>query len=335
MNQFDLLQLILQCCFKNLIPGILTKLVIQDNSYYSSGFFEATGNPNDLHPGTSRLDLPPEQFEALLLGIRVLRLDGIFPCWTSQAYRGLVELRLTRTGFVGDPIPQSTLYEVLARNPLLRRLEFDLRIEGQQFGGTNADEPPVCLENLEVLKLGPRTCTRLGIFLGLLGPGSTALQLTIYRASNSVSLLQEDEVTRFFQHQRILRLRINSLYPYRCSHVSELLCQTPHLQVLVLDGLFDQQAFYSPPTFHHPSSTLDVLYMLNCRTSLTSLGKLVSDHPARKLVLSTSHIFYGDESSPASDEKVRAELQSLCPFIEHIDISREVPIPIKESDWLE
>ncbi|KEP45377.1 F-box-like domain protein, partial [Rhizoctonia solani 123E] len=87
--------------------------------------------------------------EAVLLSIKVMRLHACYPFWTSKAYYGLVELRLTpRTADV--PISEAHLCDILQASPGLRILEFALKIVDFLPEGTTI---PVRLDCLEVLNI--------------------------------------------------------------------------------------------------------------------------------------------------------------------------------------
>ncbi|KAG8727767.1 hypothetical protein FRC11_012492, partial [Ceratobasidium sp. 423] len=86
-----------------------------------------------------------QHLEELLLPITILRLDSIYPHWTSKAFHGpgLVELRLNPFN-KSLVIHESQLVTILADSPQLHVLELGIHIDF-------ADTPlaPTALHNLK------------------------------------------------------------------------------------------------------------------------------------------------------------------------------------------
>ncbi|KAH7333597.1 hypothetical protein B0J17DRAFT_721473 [Rhizoctonia solani] len=182
------------------------------------------------------LDLPRDTIDALLLPVPVLTLNGFFPFWTSKAYHGLTELRLSGkslTGLISEP----TVSAILKSSPHLRVLKFDLSMN-TDFDFTVDNNPPELvpispapLKDLEVLIVGLVREDSLTRFLRLVAPGPKPLTLTPHCAVEPLHF-SHSEIQKFFSRSNVVSLctsRFSGL-----EQVSELLSLAPSPQVLAL-----------------------------------------------------------------------------------------------------
>ncbi|KAL5633005.1 hypothetical protein ACGC1H_003483 [Rhizoctonia solani] len=186
--------------------------------------------------GSWALDITNSKLDDALFPVTVLKLDKIFPCWTSRAYHGLAELRL-----VGwDPARESMqlkeqqLVEILESSPALRTLHFGLEITP----AANA-LPPVELKELEVLRVQVDSLKSQQAFLRLLSPGAKPLQMSVeHKSPGPVSPPSrvEDEFHKFIRRSNITKLFIDSRGDAKL-YLSNFLQLLPNLCVLILRGI--------------------------------------------------------------------------------------------------
>ncbi|CAE6342079.1 unnamed protein product [Rhizoctonia solani] len=157
-------------CFlnENTTPGRLTMLDVSIKGTARVFFIEATGRKQ--YGDSLTLDMPTYRLNELLLPVTTLRIDRIYPPWTSKAYYGLLDLRI-RTIY---SIRESKLVSILIHSPQLRVLEISNQID---FTGTPL--APVALHSLEILITHNPSYSDLGRFLRLLDTGSRPLFLSI------------------------------------------------------------------------------------------------------------------------------------------------------------
>lgn len=331
----------LEDCFRNLVPSTFTKLTITDAGRYTPNFFIASDSSGDADSEDSeddylRLRLPHQRFEDLLMSVTNLRLDGLFPRWTSQVYHGLVELHLTSTRSPDFQILESELRGILAFSPMLRIIEFGLEITvppSENRGDWQL--PPVYLGSLEILNLSSLNYHQLEPFLKLLDPGPKPLQLTVAYHDNMSRPVQEDGVVKFFKRSRITNLRAMGFDQSPRVRFNELLNhrQFPHLQVLVLEEFGNwrgPQSFKDPPKRGALSrdSRLDVLCLLHCQLELADIRWLVEEHSPQLLVLWRVEVYRNQEYLLSTETQI--ELSRLGPAVKIL--RSEDPNPIENWD---
>ncbi|KAH7335639.1 hypothetical protein B0J17DRAFT_667197 [Rhizoctonia solani] len=214
----------------------LTKLVLRSNSDYCNNFlvpnsFDTTMTEEDLWP--LELDSTEEDIERSFTLITVLYLRGIFPLWSSAAYRGLVDLRLLSTG-TWSHIREAELIAILSSSPGLKILHFGLEIR-------DATPPirrvnPVKLQDLQVVKIFPdidimtRTTLCPGSLLQLLAPGTKPLRLSFegFYIHDAPTL---NELERFLTRSRVTRLYTQAVLP----PLNLLLRHSNNMEQVVLD----------------------------------------------------------------------------------------------------
>ncbi|CAE6406636.1 unnamed protein product [Rhizoctonia solani] len=212
----------------------LTKLVLSSHHYHFNSFIYAMEfDPSELDDDIMdfALDLATDQIEAAFAPITVLYVRGIFPLWTSVAYSGLVDLRLTSTD-EWSKIQEISLIAILQSSPGLRILHFGLKIHNLS---TNAEQmPPVYLQDLQVIKIFPNngetTALCPGSVLRLLAPGSKPLRLSF--GSEHIP----DAITMIGFEKFLLRAKVERFYARTTfPQMQTLLRHAPHLELVVFD----------------------------------------------------------------------------------------------------
>ncbi|KAG8763609.1 hypothetical protein FRC11_000547 [Ceratobasidium sp. 423] len=309
-------------------PGILTKLVTNDADRF--GFF-TTGAERNLVDSSLGVDIWHSELEEIFAPIRVLNLTGLFPRWTSQAYCGLVELRLypaySSQSEYDNPgtIPESQLVTILSASPGLRLLHFDLHIT-DRVGDDGLAPRRACLTELEVLEADPgyedNSFDVIESLLRLLEPGPKPLYLTIFNhGSWDITEPSPAETRAFFT-----RSNVTKFYATHIPRFLELLPSLPHLKVLILSEQTHQLPSPPPTPSDQPSSDrqvayprLDMCYLLNCELQLDELLLLVRGCRPRILILYHNRFHRDDSQERVDMATIEKELSDICPDIRVTD----------------
>ncbi|CUA75220.1 hypothetical protein RSOLAG22IIIB_11572 [Rhizoctonia solani] len=185
--------------------------------------------------GSWGLDITNPQLDEVLSPVTVLKLDKIFPCWTSKAYHGLVELRLVAWDPARESIQvkEQQLVAILKASPALQTLHFGIEI-------TPAAKtyPPVQLKELEALHVQVDSLKSQQTLLRLLSPGARPLQMSIdHKSPGAVSPPSRgDEFHKLIRRSNIVKLFIDSRNDAKL-HLPTFLALLPNLCVLVLRGI--------------------------------------------------------------------------------------------------
>lgn len=258
---------VLDTFFLNCTPGTLNRLAITDRTVTRPhGFLTVADSKyttTSLGGLSLEIDIPQRQLEDLLFPITVLRLDGVYPYWTSQAYSGLVELRATCTSPSEISITEFQLVGILSNCPELRILCYDLQV--MELSSGRVVPEPVHLNDLEVLLLKCSDFSQQEALLRLLLPGSKPLQMSTKFSSVALPTSNGDKFTRFFQRSNITHLYIeatsNGAYPW----FDDLLRLLPNLQALTLCNFSLIQTFKaSHCEVVIPRLRLDTLRLKRC-----------------------------------------------------------------------
>ncbi|CAE6369852.1 unnamed protein product [Rhizoctonia solani] len=261
---------ILGLCFRH--RPALTKLVLRSEAGYSNNFLVADSFDTTMTVDfwLLELDCTEEDIESCFAHITVLHLRGVFPIWSSNAYHGLVDLRLLSTGTWSD-IREAELIIILQSSPGLRIVHFGLEIR---------DETPatqqvtlVNLPDLQFVNIFPDidVTTRItispGSLLRLLAPGTKPLQLSFegFYLQDGGTLT---EVERFFARSQVTQFYTRSVLP----PPNLLLSYSAHLERVILDY------------FDSVSQDLLLLSWLNVNKS-ASLPRLKSLHITNSALL--------------------------------------------------
>ncbi|KAG8730665.1 hypothetical protein FRC11_006158, partial [Ceratobasidium sp. 423] len=236
---------VLRSGFKHWQPGQLTRFALSDRNTHSvcklgdecfkssAHWFlfprTTTGQAINSHGNTICLDVDLQHFEDLLVPVKVLELDFIYPFWASKAYHGLVELRLTGPRQLTTIITTQQLADILESSPELRVLHFGLEVSL-----TEASPQPVHLRDLEALILHSHHYDTQQAVLKLIAPGQKPLQMsTMYNGPQLQCIPTQfhDEFCQFFRRSSISQLEVYAIeLPVRLPNLLALL---PNLQTLI------------------------------------------------------------------------------------------------------
>lgn len=308
-------QSVLWSCFANCVPGTLTQLTLSNNSRNDTHiFFEAAGNP--ANPSSLLLDLP--HLEDTLLRVTTLRLDQVFPYWTSKAYHGLVELHLLASTWETD-IPESQLVQILSSSPELRVFHFGgLRVRDRLPRG--ALPVPINLKSLEVLNLKATDCDRHGDLLRWLSPASSPLQLTLYFTPDAGSLLG-DAFISFYARSNITELNLLKGDTSTLS-LRSLLALLPKLRILRLDDFkLEEESNGLPghdgPLPHCPPE-LDAMHIRNCIIYLNELQWVAKTHSIHTITVYRGWFylqFEGVLTPVRTEDTPESHLSGIAPVV--------------------
>ncbi|CAE6478553.1 unnamed protein product [Rhizoctonia solani] len=260
-----------------------------------------------------------------LAPVTVLRATGLYPIWTSKAYHGLVELRLSRGGssyYGGISISEKHLRGILVASPALRILEYSIAIVEVRSNRT-----PVPLDHLESLNVLEMPSAQLGIFWRLLAPGSKPIQLAIHNDDSAfLHLLQNEGGRSFFARSNVTSIYAKSL-GYTCLSLLPDLC--PHLKTLVLDGLAVALS-YRWPTLETqidsctPHTQLEKLAIVGGFVDNDALPKLVDKFPALRNLSLWRCIYFPEFRAVQS-----GDTSNLVSTYLHVEVVDQDPV----HDW--
>ncbi|KAF8671517.1 hypothetical protein RHS04_08275 [Rhizoctonia solani] len=300
---------LLSAVLKNATLGSLTRLAISlENTLPGSTsqhyFMEGNGGDEDHSGGSlasrgniASISVSQSDLEALLLSVISLELKGIYPRWTSQAYRGLVELRLNT--YNGVSMPETSLRAILSSSPGLRRLDFGLKITRTPL---DLDYPPVLLSELETLVTGQRGLEELGLFLRMINPGSRPLAVYLDKPGRCSShpdiprVPFNSHIEAFFARTNVERLSIAGTYNY--SQVIELLGLVPRARMLLLNGLcLGNIKSNACMEFSGPHLSLESFYLLNGAVIAQHfLASLIQWHRIQRFIVAEDSKVIGPDS---------------------------------------
>ncbi|KDN36941.1 hypothetical protein RSAG8_10475, partial [Rhizoctonia solani AG-8 WAC10335] len=206
--------------FNSCTPGVLTTLVA--NLRRGQKYYLDTGISTELYAISLVIGIPRERLEEVLLGIKVLRLRYLYPNWASNAYQGLVELRLQ--SIKPHQFTESQLVEALRQSPGLRILECAARPASPLDGDERIQ--PIPLIDLEVVNLGYNASKVVEEIVRWLAPGPKPLQFLI-TDTGSVG----PSLSAFFARSNVTRVYSLEYNPGNALHMVRYL---PRLQSIVL-----------------------------------------------------------------------------------------------------
>ncbi|CAE6499922.1 unnamed protein product [Rhizoctonia solani] len=234
-------------CLEYCVPGKLTQLTLKfqsDRDHLPDVSNDRFLRPNDgktmgNHVGQRAswsVSLSNPQLDDILSPVTVLKLDKVFPYWTSKAYHGLVELHLISWELATNSI-QITEHqpgEIFRSSPALKILHFGIEITPAQ-----TPYPPVQLEDLEELQLQVDGIQSQQAILRLLTPGLKPMQMHIeYEPPQDDEKLPsstEDELQRFLGRSNITQLFLDS--HSLLLDMPAFIQLVPNLEILILRHL--------------------------------------------------------------------------------------------------
>ncbi|KAF8699890.1 hypothetical protein RHS03_06725, partial [Rhizoctonia solani] len=282
-----LLSSIIRASLPRTMPGVLTKLDINDHSVRTISNF--TENSDGLAgwtlPTPENFDMSQHSLDNILRSIKVLRLSGQFFPWTSPAYRGLVELHLrcTRPQYGHRPSIRITqLREILLASPGLRVFYFNINISQD----VTIALPPVPLPELEVINLRGLKRSLYDLLLPLLSPAQKPLQMTIQTQRVVPSTLYCFALISFFRRTNVTSLYVvNRLASYPQLPLDMLVLESPaSLNTL---GLERFHVTGPEPSRRHSRPIcrmkLNHLYLRKCAVDIYALENIAETFPIETL----------------------------------------------------
>ncbi|KEP50430.1 putative F-box-like domain protein [Rhizoctonia solani 123E] len=287
-------------------PKALTKFVMRyglqmltsDITYCGPKSCDASKRARD-----SLLNFPSRQIEDLLAPVKILHLYGVAPRWSSKAYCGLSDLRLSLSAYGMFIIDQSRFITILKSSPALQILHFDLDISLSSPMQDNVT--PVDLPDLQVLKLsrsllgGSGKRTWVEDFLPLLVPGAKPFHLWIdSQADQHISAMQELE--KFFARSKIVRF----YYADRSGPppINTILRHGSYLKVLLLHRQGYECGGYPIPSNHLvkqvPQMHLTSLHLIGYRIYVDFLRDMLDLCPGGVVLYNVPDVASGSVESP-------------------------------------
>jgi hypothetical protein len=300
---------VLSSCLAGCVPGTLTQLSLLNEGYQTyENFLEDAKNPYNF--GSQFLNLSQQDFEALLLSTTVLRLRGMYPHWTSQAYHGLVELRLCSFMYPPARITQSQLVGILTSSPGLRVFHLGLDLMDDKSSMT-----PIRLDDLEEVNFMSLNRSQLATCFQLLAPGAKPLQVF----ANDPDMGKTVEVKQFFARSNVAKLQIRSTpTSWNSVILDQLSSLSPHLHVLTLQNFDFGESFESATNLgnHYNLITpfsLNSLHLLFCVVDINKLLPVVKRYSIQTLVFWSCR--FSHEQSDG--RKLQKALSDICPVVKY------------------
>ncbi|KDN36602.1 hypothetical protein RSAG8_10705, partial [Rhizoctonia solani AG-8 WAC10335] len=246
-------------------------------------------------------------FDRVLASVTTLRLNGFYPFWTSQAYHGLIELRLIRGALRPDNavISEDDLIGIIRASPALRILQFSLTIV--QTLSAEPLVPPISLEHLELLNVAGMAPNELGTLLRWVALGPKSLRLAINLDSDCSSdtawlRLPDNEVTSFFARSHVSKIYTEHGDYKTMFHLLDL---CPRLKTLAW-------ALYL-------TSRLGVLIDAQGSVNTTPMLNIISGSPALQRIIFWKCYYYDGQSSKLLCVDNLEVMVGLGPVVQIID----------------
>jgi hypothetical protein len=263
--------------------------------------------------------------ETVLLSIKKMYLHAFYPFWTSKAYHGLIELRLTpRTSIVS--ISEYHFRGILQASPGLRILEFALEIVNALPEGS---VPPIRLDYLEVLNIRLMKHIFVPTLFGAIVPGSHPLQLSLSSAPNEgdprLPLHTSSAIYNFFTRANVVVLHTND---FDKDEIVGILQLCPHLRTFSWEGYNASSEPESDELISH--QRLQSLYMIQCEVELDVFPRWINLPALESLVFYRCAFYQDGESEDRIDERnVHLRLPGINPTMTFIEFNMPNPI----EDW--
>lgn len=304
-------------CFATAEPGTLKQLCISaypSNDLSPRAFLEGTETSKNAE--NLSVALPEQLLGDLWRPITILHLSELYPYWTSQAYHGLVELRLTPFGTAAPPMTELQLARILKSSPRLRILHLNINItESPLIDDTLV---PVRLDDLRTLNVSLMEHNELGILLRMLAPGSKSLDMTLALPIKARALDPnlKNEIRGFFARSKITRLRVER--SDTCLWLTELLGLTPYIQALTMFEFTSTNGAKLVPLSGEAEAAsirryIDDLTIKWSTIDFDELWCMLKRYPVHTLTLWNSSCFRS--SRKVSIEDLGNNLAQICPGI--------------------
>ncbi|KAG8717344.1 hypothetical protein FRC09_014419 [Ceratobasidium sp. 395] len=304
----EMLISVLRCWLEHGTPGTVKELSISycgcgDNNHFR--FIEPALASNRK---SWQLDISSQRFEEFFQPIVLLRFEGLFPPWHSQAYHGLIHLRLD-TG----RIKEAELLDILSQTPQLRTLSFRLRVSNMRPHDSD-QVAPVHLPRLEILNLNEMETTDVWGLLRLLEPGSGPLRLSLAVSDGEPwvswsSFASNKEVHAFIRRSNITALHLTGAMGAQDVWFPQLLSIFPQLHSLALKDYSLIQ--HDTGEYDRVCLSLRELCLISCEIDINLLERLLRAHSIQVLRVEDCDTM-GDR---ASIEELPNTLSALVPNV--------------------
>ncbi|EUC55607.1 F-box-like domain protein, putative, partial [Rhizoctonia solani AG-3 Rhs1AP] len=328
-------------------PGKLTQLVLSDrkifmDTHISDKYLKASEHWFIIHNEfrlprmTGRddymnrysypvqLDISQERLEEILYHVKILKLDQIYPLWTSKAYHGLTELRLTGPRMLTAAIGEQQFANILTASPKLRVLHFGLEISLEE-----TPPAPVRLEDLEVFLLQSFSFDTQQAVLRLILPGTKRLEMSTTYNEYLVELPApiEEEYCRFFKRSNIVQLHVHS--EPLLVHLVQLLALLPNLEVLILNQVSIQELNLPEHVSTPLCPNLRSIYCMSGSIRMNAIRWIVGTHNLEKVVIWNSRVLgaNGDDERECKDL-----LADISPPVQILEYEGH-PEPFRVEGW--
>lgn len=324
----------LDYCFKKCIPGKLSELTVQfRQTIHRYGPFSLRSSSGDgfLYPRDQKIvndqghqrpiSLTNSELDDILSPVTVLKLDKVYPYWSSKAYHGLVELHLISWEHAPESIQitEQQLAEIFRSSPALKILHFGIEITPASVAC-----PPVELGDLEELHIRVDSMRSQQAILRLLVPGSKPMQMYMeYRSSRADRKLPSsttDEFQRFLGRSNVTQFHLDA--DYLLLRLPTLLQLLPNLEMLILryvtldtidyslalDGALGYQKLHTIH-FHFGIIQLDAFRWLSDKNNLG----------LKRMTITGSVIRVAERVQPYPLKEYADVLQSIFPALNIID----------------
>ncbi|CAE6383296.1 unnamed protein product [Rhizoctonia solani] len=307
----------MQMFFSSATAGVLKQLVLIDKGADCNrcNFLVPAGSgPSITSSAIGRytlygLDVTLKEYEDLMLSLTRLKLSAVYPYWTSQAYRGLIELQLIPGRGVGFDnmsrnaiISDLQLAEILRASPELRVFHFGLCVQTVP----KSTPHPAYMKDLEVFRLEYMDTDDQQAVLRLINPGQKPFHM-IWGAQihfGAPPLSSQSQFTRFFLRSHLTRLSIKGMMSE--FHFFQLLPLLPRLQFLALSQFIINITGELKDQELDTQGTLQRLHLLRCEVYPGSLQLLIKMVFIQRITSSYCQYDYED-------------LDIISSLVEHVD----------------
>ncbi|KAH7327617.1 hypothetical protein B0J17DRAFT_680360 [Rhizoctonia solani] len=300
-----------------------TRTEISHECYQSSGHWFITAH--DVPPSVLRdtprssifvkFDIPHHELEDIFSHLRILKLHRIYPWWTSTAYHGLTELRLTGPQALAAIITTQQLADMLAASPELRFLQFGLEIRQ-----TEITPSPVRLDKLEVFLLQSLRYDTQQAILRLILTKKSPLRISTACNTSVLTRLPApggDEFCQFFRLSNIVQLHVHGDLRLRIL-LPDLLELLPKLETLILREVTVKELEVSnaKDLVIPPCPELRTCYLITCIIDLEAIRWMIDAYNLQRVT-----IWNGSIGSTKRHRKGRYQdlLKSFCPSVQILE----------------
>ncbi|KAG8761040.1 hypothetical protein FRC12_009461 [Ceratobasidium sp. 428] len=222
-----------------------------------------------------------DNLEKLLLALNSLHLDCVHFDWASNAYRGLIDLRLSFFHYVHISTPQ--LFDILSSCPGLHTLKLrNLKVNHVEDW---AKPNPITMGHLKVLNFIGIKVESASSVLSLIALPEFFTELSIDITLRSPI---DNQLTDFFARSKLATLYCHGPSDHLPYDWVYLLFQNlPRFRKLVLDGFYlfsiPETQLSTPCSLSGAQTTLCSIIFLECRLDFESLKNLVVSFGIRDL----------------------------------------------------